>query len=554
MGQESLVPQDPIRQRFEENLPLLASVCQQVMRQNRTRPLDLVYAGAISLWRLCCQYPEGCGVSFGEFAEVALLGELAGYLQYPMPTMVLPEPLRAFGPQLLEIARSLGDYQLVPYAASEEFVTPIPEGGGGIPIAQILGRYWGVIVTLAVVCEIAVLGLSLKEPKAYKATTVINTGIGAGGNLAGQQFDWFRAGTLMGNVVELMKSKSVLESTAKVLGLPLDAERMGKRIQIDRVSNTDLLRITATANSATLAADIANTQVSEFVRYYTSLQSHDARSADAFIQQQVAQSEKKLRESEERLKKFKANNIPEAQVKLVERLTEMQLERDTLVQGMAAAEAGLGATEAELGRLKKDGSRLSDAASSREVLAASERLQTLEQNLADIEASDGANSLMAQRLKRQIQAARNQVRSTTAQVAGADPAIADAIAKRTALKIELAQSQAKLAALDRSIYELKPNAQSASQAEISLKQLQREVALNEAEYQRLVERSGQTNLALHGASNLTISVVDPAAPPTKPVSRRIPMKLAIGLLVSLTLGCIISYALYLIQGKPVESV
>ncbi|HBN07357.1 MAG TPA: hypothetical protein DD435_01490 [Cyanobacteria bacterium UBA8530] len=560
------------RTLFEEGLPLLCSVGRRVLSQSRVNPLDLVTAGAISLWRLALQYSEESGIPFQDWAELALLVELSAFVQMPASSS-LPEVLAPFAPRLIEIARELSEaapeVRLVPYRSGPLVENPEfsvqawskSESPGEFlaPFLRSLRRYWIMVLALVILAESGVLFFSLREKKVYQATATLNTGIGGGNNLSGQATDWFRAGTVMANLTELMKSRTVLKATVTSLHLPSDdesLERLAKKIQIDRISNTDLLRISATGNSPEEAALLANTQVNEFARYYASMQSQDARSADSFIKRQVGEAETKLRGAEERLKRFKSATVPESESKIAGRLADLDVEREEIYKGIAAAKAGLAAVQRELSSLKVDPTLVRQVSQSNEVLSAGERLRVLQQNLDDARSSGVSDPSLLANLKSQIRQAKGRIRETAASTTQVNPAIADAVARRIAFKVELAQGNAKLAALEDSIRRLRPLAQAASQNEISLKQLQREVALAEGEYQRLTEKSGQTNLALHGSLNLSLTVVDPAFPPKKPVSRKIPLKLAIGFILSLLLGCTLAYGLSRFvdrRFRPVES-
>jgi len=123
------------------------------------------------------------------------------------------------------------------------------------------------------------------------------------------------------------------------------------------------------------------------------------------------------------------------------------------------------------------------------------------------------------------------------------------VARRIALKVELAQNQAKLAAIDATLQELEPKVKSASSEQVTLTQLQREVEIAAADYQRLSQRAGETRVAASGAATLPLTIIDAAVPPLKPESQKLPVKLALGLIVSLLFGGVIGYLLDL-RRKP----
>src|SRR5690606_1165972 len=97
-----------------------------------------------------------------------------------------------------------------------------------------------------------------------------------------------------------------------------------------------------------------NTHLREFMAYYTGMTGRDAGKANLFISEQAQEAEKRLREAEERLKGFKEDSLPEAQLALAAQLADTRRLRDETQQVIAAAQSGLSMVESELKRLKAD--------------------------------------------------------------------------------------------------------------------------------------------------------------------------------------------------------
>lgn len=546
------------RARFEAHLPLLKLMVGRVLPGYPAGARPLVLAGAMALWLAALRFDDTHGGSFGEAAEVAVGTELLGLVHMlTPPPQALPPELMEYLDELEELARTLGhSTALMPYygaltaprsaALTPEFVAPPGREAAMLDgLLTLLRRRWPLIAGMVLVTELLVGLFTVRAPKLYKATATLNTGIASGQQLSGAQVDWFKAGALMGNIVEMLESRTVLERTASRLNLPLVPEKLQKLLTVDKVGQTDLLRINATARTPVLAADLANTHAAEFIRYYQQTQGEDARHADHFVSGQVRASAARLREAEERLRAFKAANVPEAQTTLSAQLAELEAQRGEVERSLRASESGLRTVEAELGRLRRDPGFARSVADATEVETAGERSRALEQNLADARALYGEGHPVVRQLKAQVAKASSAIRSTAARVAAADPAHADVIARRIALKVEVAESSAKLSNLDRALAELRPRARQASISDITYKQLQREVAVREAEYERLQERSSTTRMAAHGASNLPISVVDPAVPPRKAESAKGALKLALGAVLALIAGLVAAYLLEL---------
>ncbi|MBO9540248.1 hypothetical protein J7643_06620 [bacterium] len=548
--------------RFENNLPLLRLLVERVLPGYPGGPRPLVLAGALALYQAALSWIEAEG-PFGEAAENAIQPALLALFQpQAIPPVALPPELTPFGDRLDEMVRTLeargmqpglmpyyaplahaSGYGLRPY---EEFASPPPGANDGrlwLALSNILRRRWPLILSIVLATDLAVGVLSARAPKTFKATTTINTGIASGQSVSGTAIDWFKAGALMGNLTEMLQSRSVLERTSSKLNLATTPEKLAKRLDVEKVGQTDMMRISATAKTPQEAADLANTHTREFIQFYQQSQGSDARNADAFIAQQVQESAKRLRGAEEKLKAFKSTNVPEAQTTIAVQLAELRAQKGEVERALSAAQSGLSTVEHEIQQLKKDPMFAATVQDAPEVETAGDRLKTLKQNLDDARSLYGDKSPVVKELKNQIARASGTVRSTTAKVAAADPSRAGAAERRIALKVEIAQQQAKLSSLNRAIADLEPKARTASVTDVTYKELQREVALREADYQRLSERASQTRLAANGASVLPITIVDWAEPPIKPENAKTLLKLALGSLMASIFGFVLAYIL-----------
>ncbi|HEY9857135.1 MAG TPA: hypothetical protein V6D05_15430 [Stenomitos sp.] len=548
----------PAYARFESQLPLLKLLVARVLPGYPDGAHALVVTGACALWRAAQSYDQSG--SFGDVAEAAINSELLSLMHFMKEPPELPEELEAYVERLGEMAKALGTqgtalapyqgglvqrpYGLTPYP---EFVMPMAPGTSEgrllSDLGDLLRRRWPLILSILLLTELGVGVMSMRAPKVYKATVTLNTGIASGQPVSGTPIDWFKAGALMGNLTEMIQSRTLLERTISKLNLGTTPEKLSKRLDVEKVGQTDMMRISAEAKSPTEAAELANTHTSEFINYYRQSQNSDAKNADAFIAQQLTLSEQRLRAAEDKLRSFKATYVPETQTGIAEQLADLQKQKGEVERALSAAQSGLSTVEREMASLKRDPMFARTVQDSTEVDTAGERLKTLRQNLEDARSVYGESSPVVQELKGQIAKATGTLQSTTAKVAAADPAHADVIARRIELKVQIAEQSAKLSNLQRAIAQIEPQVKNASVADVTYKQLQREVAIQETEYQKLQERAGQTRMAASGASLLPISIVDPAEPPTKPESSKTMVKLALGGLIALVLAFVLAYML-----------
>lgn len=414
-----------------------------------------------------------------------------------------------------------------------------PRSSGSLPepgphAAEFQWRSWigktPWVLAAVLIADLMVAGLTLRQRPEFQAATVINTGVSSGVSLSGAPTDWFRAGALIANIEEVLRSRTVLEGTIRMLGLKTTPDRLTRRIAIARMNQTDLIKISATASTGREASDLANAHVASFLSTWERMEGEGARMALEFARDQMGKAAERLRDAESRLKQFRKAAMPDSRVANAQRAADLATQEAQVERQLLAARAGLKAAETEIARHGRDarGGIASRGLQGPELMEALERLRRLEANLQDArERGDPAAPL----LETQVRTARQALARAEAQV-GADPGLADATARRVALLVEIAQAEAQLASIRRDRENALAIAQRAEADAVTYAELQREVALREADYRALVERVGQARLLAAGASHSTIRIVDPATPPDRPASRKLPLKLAIASMVA----------------------
>lgn len=585
MPQRNLQPNGPddhldalALQRFEEHMPLLERVVSQVLVASTGSVRDMVYLGALVLMRCATEWQEDSGLSFKEFAEVSVTSELLHFVHYPVPVLKLPEQLSPFTARLNAIAQALASQlpaapmalttypamairhpAMVPqYPAPTEFYgapTPahhVPSPANvGATIWKLFKKRAPLILGLVLLTEIGITAQTITSPKSWVAATTINSGIGANDPLGGKS-DWFTEGTIVANITEMLTSRTVLENTITTLGLQTTPDKLAKHITVSRTGNSGLLKVEADAETRDSAAELANTVVREFMRFYVTSQSHEARSNKEFMNSQVRTALEHLRKAEGKLKAFKGANVPEEQADWPARVSSLLAQRDETARALAAAQAGLATTQSELARIKADPLLSQRVLNNNAVVTQGDKLRELQMNLMDAKDIYGPDHPVVQNLKNQIARAKSQLQTTTVEASEQNPALADATGKLVGLKAEVAMNAARLRSLDASIATMQPKAQMASTNQVTYEQLQREVRIAETQYMDLQTKFGQASLMAQGASNLNITVVDPAIPPREPESSKLALKLILGLVLSLGLGMFISYLMSL-REKPEET-
>jgi uncharacterized protein involved in exopolysaccharide biosynthesis len=558
----TVTPQDPIG-LFEAHLPVLERVVRALAPTQPDQARALVTLGALVLLRAATEWRPGSGLPFSAYAEATLGSELLRHADRPVPTLALPPELAPFAERLQAIGEAvarLGSRPLAapvaplvgagsetlawPSAGPLALVPPLPPGPAepaarGVPWAR-MRRHLPAVLALVVATELGVLAHAWQSPPVWVARATLDSGLGTQ-RLLGGGSDWFTQGTLIANVMELLKSRTVLEAVIATLKLEETPDTLAKRVTVTRLGQAGLLRLEAEAPEATAAAELANTLAREFLRYYAASQSLDARSDQAFFESQTRAASRRLRDAEAALARFRRERMPELQAALPGRTSELLAQRDETARALAATTAALAVVQSELGAIRRDPLLSQRILNQQAVVSAGDRLRDMATNLADARALYGADSPVVKGLQAQLARARSQLVTSTTEAVEQNPALAEARARQVQLRADAAMQRARLASLDASIARLRPQARQAGQDHIRHEQLTREVKVAESHYMDLQTRLGQSALAAVGATSVPVSVVDPAVPPAEPEGSKLPLKLFLGALLSLALGGLASY-------------
>ncbi|MEB3220591.1 MAG: GNVR domain-containing protein [Candidatus Sericytochromatia bacterium] len=558
-------PQDPLS-LFEAHLGVLARVVQALAPAHAGQARALVTLAALLLLRAATEWRPASGLRFSAYAEATLGSELLRHLDRPLPPLALPPELAPFASRLQGVADAVareasgrlpavvgqaGGRPLVgvsvPLALVPEPASPGEEAARGLPWGR-MRRHLPAVLGLVLATELGVLAHAWHTPPVWVARATLDSGLGAQ-RLLGGGGDWFSQGTLIANVMELLKCRTVLTAVIGTLKLADTPETLARRLTVSRLGQAGLLRLEAEASEAPAAAELANTVVREFLRYYASTQSLDARSDQAFFESQTRAAARRLREAEGALTRFRRDRVPELQAALPGRTSDTLAQRDEAARSLAATTAALAVVQRELAAIRRDPLLSERILDQQAVVTAGDRLRDLAANLADAKALYGPASPVVKGLQAQLARARSQLRTSATEATEQNPALAEARARLVQLRADAAMQRARLTSLDATLARLHPQTRQASQDHVRHDQLTRDVKVAEGHYMELQTRLGQSTLAAMGATSVPVSVVDPAVVPPEPEGAKLPLKLVLGALLSLGLGGLASYVAALASAR-----
>lgn len=411
--------------------------------------------------------------------------------------------------------------------------------------ATLRPRLW-LIGLVAVTAAVATYLATSRGPRIYVAAATIHTGLTAGsGPTATTKQDWFTLKTELSNMALILASGGLAGRTmADLKPAKLSAFERGTLTRWDvaglqgaitttTVGSTDMLRVTAKAPSAALAAAIANAHAEGFIHFYQDLQTQQARSAREFFERQAALAQRRLAISEGQLKAYKSreriSNIYEETRFFANRVTELKKAVDEAINDDQGAQAALSAIAKERPAHERQqvGTRK---------LVANPLLRNAEDHLAELRvrqveaAGDPAVStdpalkaaLAARRAQAEAALAGLKAKVFDSEIEGTDPVAAQLAQREASAMIDRQTAQARKRALEAAIKRLDPEAVAYATKEATLTQLKREAGSLEQEYLDLIEKRNLARiLEDERRVSSALRVIEPAQPPAAPQSAKV---------------------------------
>jgi succinoglycan biosynthesis transport protein ExoP len=301
-------------------------------------------------------------------------------------------------------------------------------------------------------------------------------------------------------------------------------ERFQDRLTVDPVSRSRLVIVRFDSNSAELSARIVNTLAEDYIDENLEARWKATQKATDWLSQQLVGVKAKLEKSEEQLQDYARHNglvfletdkgtsenvANERLQQLQEELTKVQAERYQKEALYRLVQAG-------------DYGSLPGVVDNKLIQDLSERLADLKRELAQLSTKFNAEYPRVKEIQSQIDEIEGTLKEERQRAA-------DKITNEYFAALH--REDLVKGALDGQQRQVNLIAEKAVQYNI----LKREVDTNRQLYEGLLQRLKEAGVSASlKASN--IRIVDPAEPPAKPAKPRIPLNLAVGVLLGLGLG------------------
>lgn len=287
---------------------------------------------------------------------------------------------------------------------------------------------------------------------------------------------------------------------------PWLADVLLKRLKVD-TSSSSIAQVAFSAGDPVLAARVANAFAKSYVDTVLDLRVEPTRQASAWFEQQLKGLRDNVEQAERRLAAFRQEHGISA---LEERDDTANLQLADLATSLAR-EPGSGAPPS-----------LAEILNSPSLQLLRSDLQRAEARLREMSGEYGVNHPQYRQQLAQVESLRAAVDAETRRtVTGVDEAVRRGRARREDLKTEMERQRSHVLEL--------------AQARSQLAVLTHDAAIAQRTYDTAMQRYLSSSIDGR-ALQTNVSVLDPATPPTKPARPRLPLNIAIALVVGTLLG------------------
>ena len=356
----------------------------------------------------------------------------------------------------------------------------------------------------------------------------------------------------------MITSKIVLDSVIGKLesyGVQIDLESLRRNIKVEIPRNTQGIEIKARANDPKEAALIANTVASTYIEKLTQIKTTSVNDALSFLNSQMQTVEGKLRQTEEKLTRFKekeglfetvTSQGGEISFGLLNKLGELQSQLSKTQLDEELAKAELKSLQERIERRREMISSLDLNTSQIDLLQ--RKITEWRVQLAALKERYTGNAPSVIDLQNKINEAerqlQNEFRNLIRRGADLNPISEwqSLIRQLADLRVKVDGLERKRLLLEKKIADFKKAHPEIASKEVELSKLEREARIYEQAYVQLMDKRSELEL-MKRMKNPGVSIIEHASPPNFPISPKRKRSLMLAVVVGLALGLGVAFFL-----------
>jgi polysaccharide biosynthesis transport protein len=358
----------------------------------------------------------------------------------------------------------------------------------------------------------------------------------------------------LADLAHIATSNSVITravASLEDLGITVEPDTLIRTLTVEPVQDTQILQIEVTSPDRDEAKSAADVVAAEFRRFYSELVSGAAEQSREFIEKQLKETKKSVEKAREARRDYKLQHDvvelgAESQV-LINRTA--QIEADAIQAKVQQDDAN-----SKLARINSQASKeqrmLLTGQSTANNPVYQELLNTkvkLETELGRQLATRGRKHPEVQSLEKQVAEVDGQIKAQAPMIVSGrneslNPKVAQAMENQVSLSAESAGAGARKQSLDEALAVQKAKLKALPDEEVKMAQLELDVSSAEETYRLLRAKLDEARIKTNETQKASsIQMIDPAF--VYPVERKIPLKMALALVLSPILGAALAFLL-----------
>jgi polysaccharide chain length determinant protein (PEP-CTERM system associated) len=415
-------------------------------------------------------------------------------------------------------------------------------------VEMAIRRKWFIIVPFVVVI-IGSFAVYKRLPRVYRATTVILVQPQKVPTSYVESTVTLSVTDRLSTISQQILSRTSLEQVIEQIGLLGDSagsRSIAKKVELMRRTvnvevNTDRRRRDATTSSFSIsyddgnpvtAAQIVNKIASLFITENLKVREEQARSTSRFLQEELVDTESKLKEKEESIRKFKEAHMGElpaqldTNLRILDRLQQQVQTNSEFIISAQQRKAGLENQIAQTDSHRSSSASTDQAASSQDPLLSQlgeqrRRLQELETQYTGRHPDVLAAKESLQRLEAEITKKNGEDTIAAGEATlGLDPILSGQRGELQDVIVQIARLEREQENLKDQIVRYQQRVENVPKTEERMSTLLRDYTLLQENYQSLLEKKIQAQLAENlerSQKGEQFRILDPATPPTVPI-------------------------------------
>ena len=335
------------------------------------------------------------------------------------------------------------------------------------------------------------------------------------------------------------------------LGIAMEPQKLIQTLRVEPVADTQILQIEVTSTDMLEAKSAADVIAAEFRRFYSDLVSGATVQSRDFIEKQLKDAKKNVEKAREARKDYKMKND----------LVELGATVQTLIQRTAQIEAqSVDAQVSEEDAASRLGTISTQMNDGPKMLQTSQNMannpvyQQLLQQKVGLEtelgrqlATRGEEHPDVKTLQKQLEGVNEQIKKQAPLILAnsgetLNPKLTQGMQAQLGLHAEAAGASARKQALLSALEDQKAKLAELPEQEMKMAQIELDVSAAEATYRLLLAKFDEATIkAKETANESTIQMIDAAY--SYPVDRKIPLKMALALVLSPVLGAALAFLL-----------